>query len=50
MFGTTVDAADGRSITQTVQAAAHALGGIDILVNAAARPGGQAPAPRWDAR
>jgi NAD(P)-dependent dehydrogenase (short-subunit alcohol dehydrogenase family) len=31
-----------------VARAAEALGGIDILVNAAAQPCGQRPAPRWD--
>ena len=49
IFGTTLDAADGDSIKEMVRLSAEALGGIDILVNAAARPGGQAPAPRWDA-
>ena len=29
-----------------MQSAAEALGGIDILVNSAAQPGGQAPAPK----
>jgi NAD(P)-dependent dehydrogenase (short-subunit alcohol dehydrogenase family) len=49
VFGTTLDAADADSITEMVRASAEAIGGIDILVNAAARPGGQQPAPRWDA-
>lgn len=49
IFGTRLDAANGESIAEMVKASAEALGGIDILVNAAARPGGQAPAPRWDA-
>jgi NAD(P)-dependent dehydrogenase (short-subunit alcohol dehydrogenase family) len=49
VFGTPFDAADGKSITQMVKASADALGGIDILVNGAARPGGQVPALRWDA-
>jgi NAD(P)-dependent dehydrogenase (short-subunit alcohol dehydrogenase family) len=49
VFGTTLDAADADSIAEMVRASAEAIGGIDILVNAAARPGGQQPAPRWDA-
>ena len=49
IFGTTLDAANGDSIKEMVRASAEALGGIDILVNGAARPGGQVPAPRWDA-
>jgi NAD(P)-dependent dehydrogenase (short-subunit alcohol dehydrogenase family) len=48
VFGTTLDAASASSITEMVAASAEAIGGIDILVNAAARPGGQQPAPRWD--
>ena len=49
IFGATLDASDGASIAAMVKSSADALGGIDILVNGAARPGGQAPAPRWDA-
>jgi NAD(P)-dependent dehydrogenase (short-subunit alcohol dehydrogenase family) len=48
IIGTSADTGDGESITAMVRASADALGGIDILVNAAARPGGQQPAPRWD--
>jgi NAD(P)-dependent dehydrogenase (short-subunit alcohol dehydrogenase family) len=48
IIGTSADTADGESIAAMVKASADALGGIDILVNAAARPGGQQPAPRWD--
>ncbi|HVB05895.1 MAG TPA: SDR family NAD(P)-dependent oxidoreductase [Acidimicrobiales bacterium] len=44
----TVDTSSNDSVTQMVAAAAEALGGIDILVNAAARPGGQAPPPKYD--
>jgi NAD(P)-dependent dehydrogenase (short-subunit alcohol dehydrogenase family) len=43
-----VDTRDGAAVTAMVRASADALGGIDILVNAAAQPGGQQPAPRWD--
>jgi len=48
IVGTSADTGDGQSIAAMVKASADALGGIDILVNAAARPGGQQPAPRWD--
>jgi NAD(P)-dependent dehydrogenase (short-subunit alcohol dehydrogenase family) len=48
VVGTSTDTGDGASVTAMVTAAAEALGGLDILVNAAARPGGQQPAPRWD--
>jgi len=45
----TVDTSDGDSIRQMADLVAGALGGIDILVNGAARPGGQGgPAPRYD--
>jgi NAD(P)-dependent dehydrogenase (short-subunit alcohol dehydrogenase family) len=49
VVGTSADTGDGGSVAAMVTASADALGGIDILVNAAARPGGQQPAPRWDA-
>ena len=49
VVGTSADTGDGGSVAAMVKASADALGGIDILVNAAARPGGQQPAPRWDA-
>ena len=48
MLAFTVDTSDGESIREMVAAAAGALGGIEILVNAAARPGGQAPPPKFD--
>jgi NAD(P)-dependent dehydrogenase (short-subunit alcohol dehydrogenase family) len=48
VIGTSVDTGDGESIAAMVKASADALGGIDILVNAAAQPAGQQPAPRWD--
>jgi NAD(P)-dependent dehydrogenase (short-subunit alcohol dehydrogenase family) len=48
VVGTSADTGDGGSVAAMVKASADALGGIDILVNAAARPGGQQPAPRWD--
>lgn len=46
--GMSADTGDGASVAAMVKASADALGGIDILVNAAAQPGGQQPAPRWD--
>ena len=49
VVGTSADTGDGSSVAAMVKASADALGGVDILVNAAARPGGQQPAPRWDA-
>src|SRR6202012_1402346 len=48
VIGTSADTGDGESVAAMVAASAEALGGIDILVNAAAQPGGQQPAPRWD--
>ena len=45
----TVDTGRADSIAEMVRTVAGELGGIDILVNAAARPAGQAPAPSWDA-
>ena len=48
VVGTSADTGDGDAVAAMVAASAAALGGIDILVNAAARPGGQQPAPRWD--
>ena len=38
-----VDTADDASVRQLAAAAQHRLGGVDILVNCAARPAGQAP-------
>ena len=43
----TVDTASQESIAAMVDAAADALGRVDILVNAAAQPAGQAPAPKF---
>jgi len=45
VVGLTADMADGASIAQLVAEATAQLGGIDILVNNAATPGGQAPPP-----
>jgi NAD(P)-dependent dehydrogenase (short-subunit alcohol dehydrogenase family) len=45
VIGLAMDTADDRSVTEAVAAATEALGGIDILVNNAAQPGGQAPPP-----
>jgi NAD(P)-dependent dehydrogenase (short-subunit alcohol dehydrogenase family) len=44
--GVTVDTKDDASVKALVAATVGALGGLDILVNAAAKPGGQAPPPR----
>lgn len=41
----TADTGSDDSVRSMVAAAAEALGGVDILVNAAAQPGGQAPPP-----
>jgi NAD(P)-dependent dehydrogenase (short-subunit alcohol dehydrogenase family) len=48
VVGTSTDTGDGAAVSAMVAASVAALGGLDILVNAAARPGGQQPAPRWD--
>lgn len=42
----TVDTASDASVARMVAQAVAALGQIDILVNCAARPGGQAPPPK----
>ncbi|HEX3946820.1 MAG TPA: SDR family NAD(P)-dependent oxidoreductase, partial [Acidimicrobiales bacterium] len=39
------DTGDDEAVRRLVVAAEEALGGVDILVNNAARPGGQGPAP-----
>ncbi len=41
-----VDTGDDASVKAMVSGAVAALGGLDILVNAAAKPGGQAPPPK----
>ena len=41
-----IDTGDNESVRAAVAAASHGLGGIDILVNNAAQPGGQAPPPK----
>jgi NAD(P)-dependent dehydrogenase (short-subunit alcohol dehydrogenase family) len=46
VVGLTVETASDESVRSMVSAATEALGGIDILVNNAAMPGGQAPPPR----
>ena len=48
VIGTSTDTGNGESVEAMVRTSAEALGGIDVLVNAAAQPGGQRPAPRWD--
>src|SRR5688572_26527842 len=40
------DTGNNASVTAMVEQAANALGRIDILVNCAAQPGGQAPPPK----
>jgi NAD(P)-dependent dehydrogenase (short-subunit alcohol dehydrogenase family) len=46
VVGVVVDTKDDASVRALVAATVEALGGLDILVNAAAKPGGQAPPPR----
>ncbi|MGA0599978.1 SDR family NAD(P)-dependent oxidoreductase [Caulobacter sp. KR2-114] len=45
-IGVAMDTGDDASVRAGVSAAARELGGLDILVNAAAKPGGQAPPPK----
>jgi len=45
-IGVEMDTGVDASVKTGVAAAAAELGGLDILVNAAAKPGGQAPPPR----
>ncbi|MGZ6016567.1 MAG: SDR family NAD(P)-dependent oxidoreductase [Phenylobacterium sp.] len=44
--GLGVDTSDDASVRDLVAGAVSVLGGLDILVNAAAKPGGQAPPPK----
>ncbi|UDL92132.1 SDR family oxidoreductase [Mesorhizobium sp. PAMC28654] len=46
VVGLTVDTQDDGSVRALVTGTVAALGGLDILVNAAAKPGGQAPPPK----
>lgn len=46
ILGLTVDTHDDRSVKALIEDAVSTLGGLDILVNAAAMPGGQAPPPK----
>jgi NAD(P)-dependent dehydrogenase (short-subunit alcohol dehydrogenase family) len=46
IVGLTVDTQDDSSVRALVAGTVAALGGLDILVNAAAKPGGQAPPPK----
>jgi NAD(P)-dependent dehydrogenase (short-subunit alcohol dehydrogenase family) len=46
VHGVAVDTTDDAAVTAMVAAAQAALGGIDILVNSAARPAGHAPPPK----
>jgi len=42
------DTGDDDAVMTMTEAAVAALGGVDILVNSAAQPMGQAPPPAWD--
>lgn len=46
VVGLVVDTSDDASVRALIEQTVAALGGIDILVNAAAKPGGQAPPPK----
>jgi NAD(P)-dependent dehydrogenase (short-subunit alcohol dehydrogenase family) len=46
IIGLTVDTQDDGSVKALVAGTVAALGGLDILVNAAAKPGGQTPPPK----
>ena len=46
IVGLTVDTHDDASVKALIAGTVVALGGLDILVNAAAMPGGQAPPPK----
>ena len=46
IYGLVVDTGSDESVRRMVEEAIGALGRIDILVNCAARPGGQAPPPK----
>lgn len=46
VVGLVVDTSDDASVKALIVNTVAALGGLDILVNAAAKPGGQAPPPK----
>jgi NAD(P)-dependent dehydrogenase (short-subunit alcohol dehydrogenase family) len=46
VVGLVADTSDDASVKALIEQTVAALGGIDILVNAAAKPGGQAPPPK----
>jgi NAD(P)-dependent dehydrogenase (short-subunit alcohol dehydrogenase family) len=46
VVGLAVDTKDDASVKALIEGTVAALGGLDILVNAAAKPGGQAPPPK----
>ena len=46
VVGLTVDTQADESVRALIAGTVEALGGLDILVNAAAKPGGQAPPPK----
>lgn len=48
VFGVKVDTRIDDSVHEMADNVVRELGGIDILVNCAAQPGGQGPAPRFD--
>jgi NAD(P)-dependent dehydrogenase (short-subunit alcohol dehydrogenase family) len=45
IFAAAVDTSDDASVSNLIETAVGEMGGLDILVNAAAKPGGQAAAP-----
>jgi len=45
IFTAVADTSSDASVKSLVEMAVHELGGLDILVNAAAKPGGQGPVP-----
>jgi NAD(P)-dependent dehydrogenase (short-subunit alcohol dehydrogenase family) len=46
VVGVSADTSDDASVKALVEATVAILGGLDILVNSAAKPGGQAPPPK----
>ena len=46
VVGVTADTNSDDSVKALIEATVEALGGIDILINCAAKPGGQAPPPK----
>jgi NAD(P)-dependent dehydrogenase (short-subunit alcohol dehydrogenase family) len=48
VLGVSADTGSRTAVESAMAPIAESLGGIDILVNAAARRGGRSPAPRWN--